>query len=81
MTLIRESNHPHLFYPKTAQKYGIHVAIVEMAISELGYRGEESPPRCVSLKEILERCWYLSDLEVSQAYRTLIENNEIDEVK
>ncbi len=79
MSIHRNSNTPHLFYPETAKKFGLAVAVVEMAIMEIGYRGEKEPPRNVELHEVLERCWFLSDDDVYEAFKLLRENGAVTE--
>lgn len=80
MTLFKNHQRPHLFYPETASKYGMNVAIVEMAIIDLSVFVDGSY-RDVNLIDILERCYYLSSGEVAAAYEILMENNQIKEVE
>ena len=76
MTIHTKRNFPNIFYPHTAKKLGITAAVVEMAIIEMGYRGEEEPPRKITLCEVLERCWFLPEDDVYNAYKLFDKNNE-----
>lgn len=77
MTLHRSPNTPHLFYPETAKKYGVNVAIVQAAGWELNKgqcptTGEEIEVS-FQIDDVIKRCSYLSEEEVRDSIEVLRE--------
>lgn len=78
MPLNRDIGRPHVFNVQFAVDYGVNAAVVQAAIQYIESMGNRTS---TDLSEVMDYCNYLTEEEVRQAYKVLLDNHCIEELE